>query len=159
MKQLDTFFRRLRGDEQGTAIVELALLAPILALLTVGIVDLSQGVTRRMEISEAVHRTLEMVTSQALRITAANEPDALLLKKEAAAAAGVDESDVTISVWLECDGEEQDEVDMLCAASEATARYVQVRIDTSYTPTFGSVVAPEADGTVPLWAEAAVRIL
>ena len=159
----------LRRDERGTAIVELALIAPVLALLTVGIVDLSRGVTRRMELSEAVHRTLEKAAAQNFKFSVSTT-GAVTMDYEGALIAdvvegaggeeaGVTEDDVEIVTWLECNGiEETDRTIRTCDPGETTARYLQIRIDSSFTPSFGTVVSPGTDGTVPLWAEAAVRI-
>jgi len=142
-----------------------------------GIIDLSTGYSRRLELTEAVSRTLEKVAAQNFDIPEGSTgPDFSRLKADAAAGAGVDEDDVTITRWLECNGVEQDDFEGTCEKDETTpgcevvepdpdlgcspvmARYVEVRIDTSFEPAFGSVVAPQADGTFPLYAEAAVRI-
>ena len=160
--------RALSRDERGTAIVELALVAPVVALLTVGIVDLSRGVTRRMELSEAVHRSLEKAAAQSFKFSVSDTGEVTMdhgaeliddvVEAAGGEAAGVDEDDVKIETWLECDGDEQPEGTITCDEGETTARYLQIRIDSHYEPTFGSVVSPHADGTFPLWAEAAVRI-
>lgn len=170
--------RALKSDERGTGIVELALIAPVLALLTVGIIDLSKGITRRAELHQAVHRTLEKAAAKNFAAPASSgKPDYSYLKSETAKTAGVTEDDVTVEVWLECDGEEQAEYGTTCPpltdppaecadpnppadvkCTPITARYLQVRVDSSFSPSFGAVVSPEADGTFPLWAEAAVRI-
>ena len=160
--------RALSSDERGTAIVELAMIAPVLALLTVGIVDLSRGVTRRMELSEAVHRTLEKAAAQNFKFSVKATGE-VTMDYEAALiddvvegaggeAQGVTEDDVQILTWLECDGEEQAASVTICPIEETTARYLQIRVDSSFNPSFGTVVSPGTDGTFPLWAEAAVRI-
>jgi len=171
-------FGNLRCDERGTGLIELAMVAPVLALLTVGIVDLTEGVSRRMELHDAVHRTLEKVAARRFIFTVTNgEVDTEFMKRDSAEAAGVDEDEVTVTAWLECDGVEQPDFDAECPPLSSPdpecsdpvppagakcqpilARYVQVRIDTSYSPTFGKVVTIGSDGTVPLFAEAAVRI-
>lgn len=171
--------RCLARDERGTGLVEMALLAPVLALFTVGIVDLGMGLTRRMELHQAVHRTLEKVAAREFVIETKDDGslDTAYIKEDAAAGAGVEEDEVTVRAWLECDGEEQDNFNDTCAppagapaaCSSTTppasancqaivARYVEVRIDSSYRPTFGRVVPVLEDGTFPLFAEAAVRL-
>lgn len=176
-----TFVRRLSialgRDEKGTSVIELAIIAPILSLLTMGIIDLSTGYSRRLELTEAVSRTIEKVAAQDFDIPeGATGPDFSKLKADAAAGAGVSEDEVTVTRWLECNGVEQDDFEGTCAKDETTpgcevvdpdpdlgctpvmARYVEVRIDTTFDPAFGSVVVPGTDGTVPLFAQAAVRI-
>jgi Flp pilus assembly pilin Flp len=105
-KPLLLAFRAVRRDERGAGLVELALIAPMLAVLTVGIVDLTQGVTRRMQLHDAAHRTLEKVAARnfKLDLKSDGEPDTVLIEAEAEAAAGPG-SEATVYSWLECDGE------------------------------------------------------
>ena len=53
--------RKLRGDERGVSVVELGLVAPVLALMIAGIIDLSQGLAQRFAMQQAVNRSLELV--------------------------------------------------------------------------------------------------
>lgn len=169
---------RLRGDERGAGLIEMALFAPFVALLTVGVVDLTEGVTRRAELHQAVHRTMEKVAARRFEIKIVNgEPDTTYIRADAAEAAGVPIEEVSAVAWLECDGVQQPSFTADCpplASPDPTcaypvpppgakcqpilARYVEVRIDTHYRPTFGKVVQGDANGQVPLFAEAAVRV-
>jgi Flp pilus assembly pilin Flp len=175
---LNRTFRAIREDERGSGLIELAMLAPVLALLTVGIVDLTQGISRRMELHDAVHRTLEKVAARRFLVLLSDgEVDTDFMRADAAEAAGVPAEAVTIEAWLECDGEEQTSFTGNCPALPSppadcslpappttakcaadAARYVRVRIDASYKPTFGKVVSTRPDGTVPLSAEGSVRL-
>ncbi len=167
----------LSQDERGTSVIELAIIAPFLAMLIMGIIDLSTGFSRRLELIEAVNRTIEKVAAKNFEIpSGADGPDFAYLREDAAEAAGVPEDDVTVTRWLECDGEEQDDFEGTCAKDETRvecqtvdpdpdlgctpvmARYVQIRIDSSFEPAFATILAANADGTYPLFAEAAVRI-
>ena len=172
-------FARLLRDARGTSVIELALIAPLLAGLTMGIIDLSTGFARRLALVEAVDSTITKVSAGNFKV-ARNDAglDFSAFEEEAARAAGVDVEDVVVSAWLECDGQEQDSFDSDCGerrqkeGCEATiatpppeaecfavrARYIQIRINSSFRPMFTSVFAPEPDGTYPLNAEAAVRI-
>jgi len=49
-------FRRLRSDERGAAVIELALTAPILATLVIGIVDISNAYSRQLSLEQAAPR-------------------------------------------------------------------------------------------------------
>jgi Flp pilus assembly pilin Flp len=151
---------RLGGDERGTSVVELGLLLPLLTLLIVNIVDLSMGVSRRLEIHQAVHRTMEFAAAAdrfPFDVTT-GEYDYSVLKAHAAEAAGVEEEAVDLDWWLECDGIEQDEYYILCAEDEPMARYLQIRIEAAYTPVFSISVAGLAGDQINMSAESAVRI-
>jgi hypothetical protein len=172
----------LARDERGTSVIELAIIAPLLSLLTMGIVDLSTGFARRLELTEAVDSTMTQVSSGDFKLKTKTDGsfDFSEFRATAAAAAKVDVSAVTAEAWLECDGVPQASFEGSCGAggrrvkpgcepeipsppAEAKcfpveARYLRVRINSSFRPMFASVVAPRADGTYPLVAEAAVRI-
>jgi hypothetical protein len=171
-----TLFR----DERGTSVIELALIAPLLSLLTMGIVDLSNGFARRLELTEAADSTITKVSAGNFQLArdANGEHDFSEFREAAAAAAGVEEDAVTVDAWLECDGVVQDDFDGDCGerrvkegceeeiaspppeagCNPVRARYVRIHIDSSFRPMFATIVAPAADGTFPLSAEAAVRI-
>jgi Flp pilus assembly pilin Flp len=146
----------LLTDERGASLIEFALFLPILAAMVMGISDVAMGFSRKLAVEAAVYRTLEKVTVRT------SETDLTALAVEAATAAGVDEDDVTIDIWLECDRERETDVTADCPDGEETARYVSVEIEASYTPRFD--YGPLADafggenGIVPTGATAAVRM-
>jgi Flp pilus assembly pilin Flp len=169
--------RALARDEGGTSVIELALIAPMLATVTMGIIDLSTGFSRRMEITEAVNRTVEKIAARNFEIPSnSSGPDFTFIKEDAAEAAGVPASAVTVTRWLECNGAEQPHFDGTCPADDSRAecqvsnpspdlgcapvmaRYIEVRVDTTFKPAFATVFARRSDGTFPVSAEAAVRI-
>lgn len=150
--------KRLSQSERGTSIVELGLFLPFLIVLIVSMVDLGMGLSTRMQLQKAVNSTLEMASSRGF--SAAEDPQEVdydFLVPEAAAAAGVEEDAVTLSKWLECDGAAQDEYDSSCGEDETIARYLELRIETTYEPIFDIGVVG-SQGSIPLFAEAAVRI-
>lgn len=170
-------FRRLAGDERGTSVIELAIVAPVLSLLTMGIVDISNGYARRLELTQAASRALERLAADDFRIPEndAGVPNYTAIKADAAAAAGVNASQVTVVRWLECNGVEQPAANFKngcpvedrpeCEVSDppddchqVTARYVEIQIDDKFWPMFGTIFSREPDGSFPLWAEAAMRI-
>ena len=164
MRNLFLSLRRLRRDPQGTSIIELAIFLPFMMALIVGIIDLSTGIATRANLQKAVNRTLEMVVANSPTVNKdASTMNFSYLKPEAAAAAGVEEEDVEIVTWLECDGVEEAStveddgtvVNENCDPGETMARYLQLRVEFLFTPMFeiGPVGAP-----VNLFAESAVRI-
>lgn len=49
------------GDERGAAVIELALVAPILAALTAGIIDLSTAYSRKLAFEQGAQRAIEKI--------------------------------------------------------------------------------------------------
>ena len=54
-------FKRLSQDEGGASIIELALVAPILATLLIGMVDLSRAYSRKLMLEQAAQRAIEKI--------------------------------------------------------------------------------------------------
>jgi Flp pilus assembly protein TadG len=123
--------RNLASDDRGAAVIELALIAPMLALLTIGIVDVSQAFGRKLALEQAAQRAVEKV----MQTTGNTTPEGTI-KAEAATQAGVSQDDVTVTYTLECDGVAEADFDTECDPAETSARYLQVTVAGSYTPMF-----------------------
>jgi Flp pilus assembly pilin Flp len=125
--------RALARDERGTSLIEFGFLAPFLALLTMGIIDLSRGLADRFALQQAVNRSLELVQARpAVAGAQATDVDYSFVRTEAASAAGVPASQVVLTRWLECDGVEQPSVTGTCPDGDATARYLRVHISKDF---------------------------
>ena len=133
MKRLFTLGR----DERGTSLIEFGFLAPFLALLTMGVIDLSRGIAERFTIQSAVNRGLELVQARPA-LADADEDDVSydFVKTEVASAAGVPESQVTLTRWLECNGTDRGDVNGTCNAGEEVARYLRVRVTKNFEGEF-----------------------
>ena len=144
--------RRLPGDERAVSMVEMAIVAPVLALFVVGIADLSQALSQQFTMQQAVNRSLEMLMANPVQGDPADDDiDYSFLKEEAAAAAGVSEDKVALDRWLQCDGLRQPEFTGTCAAGQEMARYVSLRMEDSFTGGFHFA-------TIPMTAAGAIRI-
>jgi Flp pilus assembly protein TadG len=125
--------RSLARDERGTSLIEFGFLAPFLALLTMGVIDLSRGLADRFALQQAVNRSLELVQARpAVAGDDATDVDYSFVRTEAASAAGVPASQVILTRWLECDGVEQPSVTGTCADGEDVARYLRVHISKDF---------------------------
>jgi Flp pilus assembly protein TadG len=141
------------ADESGTSLIEMAMVAPFISVLMIGAVDLSNGFSQRLQLEQAAHRAIEKV--QAYQTTSSTYAT---LRSEAAAAADVPESAVTIDYWLECDGARQTNYDSSCSGSQTYARWVTVEVQKTYTPHFSLKWAgANADGTYTLKGKAGMR--
>ena len=140
----------LARDERGTSLIEFGFLAPFLALLAMGIIDLSRGLAERFAIQQAVALGLELVQS---RPAAAGENATDLdyqFAVDAAQEAAGDDAEVTMTRWLECNGVPKPNVTDSCAAGEDIARYLRLRIEKDFDGDFYFT-------TIPLTATGALR--
>lgn len=157
---------RLASEERGAAIIELALAAPFLAALVIGMTDLARGYSTKLQLEQAAQRTVEKIEQQKSVATSYNTT----LSTEAANAmtdAGYSTGNtITPDSWLECSSNgttwtRQSDFNGSCPnASDISARYVSVRISRSFSPMFTSRHWPGANsnGSFTVTGYAEVRI-
>jgi Flp pilus assembly pilin Flp len=119
----------VRRDQRGTAIIEMALIAPVLALMTIGVVDMSNAFGLKLKCEQAAQRAIEKVMN-----TTADDTVEATLQEEAAEQAEVPLSNVTVTFRLECNGAATEAED--CAPGETMAQWIDVRVKDEYTPMF-----------------------
>ncbi len=115
-------FFSLGRDSRGVATIELAFVVPILLLLMLGTIDFSQIFAARLDLEQAAQRT----TDYALSVPPPSQ-SGTNLRAEAMAAAGVPAQNVTVELYLECNGVRQANFFAPCP-SQIKARYVRVLI-------------------------------
>ena len=143
----------LARDERGVSMIEFGIIAPFLALMVGGMVDLSMGLSQRFSMQQALNRSIEMVQANRPHADAdETDIDYGFLVKEVATAAGVAENKVTMTRWLECNGAKQASYDATCAQGTDSARYIELKVVKDFT---GRMFVKT---TVPITAAAAVRI-
>ena len=147
-------FARLARDDRGASIVELALVVPIMGSLLIGMVDLSRAYSHKLKLEQAAQRAIEKVQQyQAASSTYST------LQTEAATAANVATSNVTIDFWLECNGTRATDYNSVCTSGQTYARWVTVDVTGTFSPLFKSKHYPGAntDGTFTLHGVAGMR--
>ena len=171
--------RDLLADRRGTAIIELALVAPIMALTVVGIVDMSNAFSRKLALEQGAHRAIEKI----MQTTEDNTVEGTLKTEAVCQVNGVNAnstcktspitvSNVTVTWKLECvnatgvavstqSSTDGTAFDLLtCSASPNTkdTRYIQVKVVDKYTPMFPLHFSGlNGDGTYHLSATAGMR--
>ena len=152
-------------DERGASVIEMALVAPFLATLTIGMVDISRGYSEKLFVEQAAQRSVE----RAMQGMQGDDSTDIFegLQTEAATAAGVPEEDVTVRYWLECNGVDQntnpatmaDDYEKVCPNGQYYSRHISVSIEKTYTPMFATKwLGSNADGSFTLVGEAGMRV-
>jgi Flp pilus assembly protein TadG len=144
---------RLARDRRGASIIEMALALPVLSVMMLGLIDVASCYSAQMSIQQAAARSLERVQ------VSGSSTDFTYVKTEAAAAADVPVSQVTVETWLECDYVKQGTTVQSCSANQVASKYVKVTINSSYAPYFAysPLGTRQANGTVALSANSSVR--
>lgn len=151
-------------DERGHSFLELGFALPIFATLLIGTIDISRAVSERLKLEQAAQRTIEKLQIRDFNFDSTTD-DRTIYQNEAATAAGVATSAVTVNAWLQCNTTIQTPMDQshyngTCNSGEIMSRYVTVQIQKSFTPLFGTKYFPgaNANGTFTLTARAGVRV-
>lgn len=158
---------RLRDDERGASLIELALAAPFMAAIVIGMADLSRAYSTKLMLEQASQRAVEMVENQ--RSVATSYNTALTTEATSAmTAAGYSTGNTyTPDSWLECSSDSgatwtrQSDFNGSCPnGSDMTARYVSMRVSRDFVPMFTSRAWPgaNADGTITVSGFAEVRM-
>ena len=132
---------RLRSENRGAAVIELAMIAPVLALMTIGVVDLSNGFASKLRLEQAAQRSIEKV----MQTTGTLTVEETIAAEAVCQYNGTDEDgvcltapmtvdDVTVEHRLECDGVETADAD--CPIGQQESRWVQVTVQDDYEPLF-----------------------
>lgn len=149
--------RNLARDDRGAAVIELALIAPVLALITVGAIDMANAFGHKLALEQAAQRAMEKVQNTTGAKTIEDT-----IKVEAATQANIPESQVTVTFRLECGTAHTVQADPHgnCPnATDESNRYIFVAVTDTYTPIFSYHFSGiKADGTYHIGAKAGVRV-
>ncbi len=168
--------RKLLRDTRGAAIIELAMVAPVLALGVIGIVDISNAYSRKLALEQGAQRAVEKIMQTTSYTTVENTLATEAVCQVDGMTNGVcnttpiTSSNVTVTWRLQCTSSGGAVTDQtttssatfdtyVCPSGTATqAKYVQVDLTDKYTPMFPIHFASlDADGTYHLAATAGMR--
>ena len=155
---------QLKGDKRGVATIELALYAPMLALLTIGTIDMSNAFSRKLACEQAVQRAIEKV----MQTTGVLDVSATIVNEVADQAdipAAEKADKITVTYSLECDDEApQTSTDattfdtFICPVGTVSeARYIEVQVNEVYEPMFPLHFAGYSGTGYPITATAGMR--
>jgi len=161
--------RKLSLNEEGAAIIELALIAPIFALMAIGVVDMSNAYSRKLALEQGAQRAIEKI----MQTTGDDTVEGTLTTEAVCQVNGMNTdgtcktspitaANVTVTDTLECvdaDGtiHAMSDFDSNCAATQRESRYISVRLTDSYVPMFPIHFTGYANGGYALSATAGMR--
>ena len=174
-QRLTTLF----GNDRGAAVIELALVAPVLALTVIGIVDMSNAYSRKLLLEQAAQRAVEKIAqtteTATVEATLANEAVCQVngVTSGTCNTTPITASDVTVTWSLECTdsaGTTSTQTTTTSATYDAftcgsgtvsQARYLQVTVNSKYYPLFpihfASFSGSGSTGYYPISATAGMR--
>lgn len=167
----------LAADERGAAIIELAMVAPILALMAIGVIDMSNAFSHKLALEQGAQRAIEKI----MQTTDIDTVEGTLATEAVCQVNGMNDDgtcktspittdNVTVTYRLECTttagvitaqtNTDSTQFDALTCpnSTDKEARYIQVAVTDKYTPLFPThFLGYNADGTYHLSATAGMR--
>lgn len=132
--------KRLFLDKSGASAVELAIIMPVLVLLTCMAGDVAMAFKAKITLQRAAERTAQLAAAGGYTSDTTNSSAAYNnLAADAAAAAGVPTGNVTVTPTLLCDSTAQTTPNY-CTATQQMKRYVAINISGTYTPIFSKLM-------------------
>ena len=125
---LRRLFSRCRRDSAGTGAMELALALPFLVMMLVGMIDVSRLIAARIDVEQVAQRATDYALAHRPNGSNTNA-DKAEIAAEATTDADVASKDVTVDIFLECNGVREDNYRTICGAGEDMARFVSVEVD------------------------------
>ncbi|MEO8547589.1 MAG: TadE/TadG family type IV pilus assembly protein [Sphingomicrobium sp.] len=171
-------FLTLVADARGAAVVELALVAPVLATMMVGVVDMSNAFSRKLALEQGAQRAIEKIMQTTADTTVENTlTNEVICQVNGTNTNGtcktspLASSNVTVSFRLECKASggaitTQTNTDatafnaLVCGSGTVSeARYISVAVTDKYRPLFPIHFGGfnTSDGTYHLSAAAGMR--
>ncbi len=129
--KLRELLSRLRQDREGAMVIETALVAPVLVLMSLGAYQVSGIVARQSELQSAA--------AEAGAIALASPPDTIakrtVLKNVVMASSGLPANKVTVSVVYRCDAQTSfSNSATSCGTSGFVSSFVRIQLQDTYTP-------------------------
>ncbi|MDQ3040585.1 MAG: pilus assembly protein [Pseudomonadota bacterium] len=142
----------LEREDRGTVTIELALIAPILATMLVGLVDIGTAFSHKLRLEQIANRAIEKVQQDGFDTTYETTIEA-----EVVAAAGSGAT-ADLTYWLECAGTKVSSYTGGCTTGQSVARYVQVEVVKSHTPIItAQFTGSNANGTMTVRGISGIR--
>jgi Flp pilus assembly protein TadG len=119
--------RRLRRDETGNVLLELALVTPVLVALLIGIVDFGRGAYTSMSLRSAARAGAEYVSRTG---------DTSDLTTVVAEAANLQSTGLSVvpTTFCECDAGAPATCGGLCSDGTSVRQFIAVDVQKAYTP-------------------------
>lgn len=156
---------QLWREERGAAIIELAIVAPVIALMTVGVVDLSNGFGTKLRVEQAAQRSVEKVMQTTgitnVETTIANEAICQFngtLSNGTCKTAPLTADNVAVVHSLYCNNGATPVATDDCPDGQTESKWIKVTVTTEYKPMFPlHFTGIDANGKYRIQASAGMR--
>lgn len=121
--------RRITGDRAGTAIVETAIIMPVLIMLSLGFIDLTRAVVFKLGLKQDVQTGAAFVLANY-----PNTPSDSQIQTQISNASGLPASQITITRWTDCNSVSEPTIQSCPNSTDYRADFMRIRIVGTFTP-------------------------
>jgi len=130
MRKLSGFLARLRGDKRGAAVIETALVLPVLLTFAFGFIDLTQAFAFRMSLQEHAQAGADLVIAYGESVPADTE-----IKEAISQYSEVPVDSIFITRTIDCNGKSASTTSNSCPnADDLRVDYMTIKIEGAYQP-------------------------
>lgn len=131
MARLRALLGHLTGSGDGSVVIEFAFIAPLLALLGLGTVDVTRMVARRTQLQAAMSESVQIV----LAASPDNDSKVSALKTVLSSTTGVSTDNITVATVYRC-GVDTTYVSLpgYCPVTGEIAKYLRLTVTDTFTP-------------------------
>ena len=148
---LRSFLHSLLADIRGTAVIETAVILPVLVMLSLGFVDLTVGFQKKLSIQQYAQSGADLAVASFADPLTDSE-----IKTEIAALSGLPTTAITVTRWLECNNVKTLNTGCLNSAVQKSG-YVRIDVTDTYEPILGDIGTDRFIGDVQLSGSVVVR--
>ncbi len=130
MTRLPRILACLRRDERGTMLIETAIVAPVLILMSMGAFQISQMIARQSELQGAMAEASAIALSSPPDTTAKRD----VLKEVIVVSSGIDAADVNLSERFRCGAATTYVASAADCVGTTMSTFVLIEISHTYTP-------------------------
>ena len=130
MRTLMDQLARLRRDERGTMVIETAIVAPVLVLMSLGAFQVSTVVARQSELDSAAAEGAAI----ALASPPTTDAKRTILRQVLVASTGLQSGNVTVTAAYRCNSSSTYVTASTSCTSGVISNYVKINLTDTYTP-------------------------
>lgn len=130
IRLLSRFCLRLRGDREGSTVIETAIVAPVLITMALGTFDVSQMFARQHNLQAGAADAESIV----LAVSSGNATDISTVKSALVNSLGLPESKVNVEKVYRCNFQTTLSTTNSCSDGQKISTYVRVTFTDTYTP-------------------------
>ena len=121
--------KALNRSEAGTAVVELAVALPMLMIVALGITDFVSAFGQKMALQQQAQAGANYIAAHYF-----TKPTVEDVKKEVIATSGLDQSQITVGQWTECNQAKVAQFDECPGESDIKVSFMKITITDTYDP-------------------------